>query len=90
MEPCSQSQRIKKLEDTMSEDHEMIQKLHDALLPTDFHPRNGLINRVEKMQHDIDSVQQTLIQAKTWLIAASGVIGAIIVIAQLIISLIEN
>jgi hypothetical protein len=84
---CNQEQRISDIEDTVSNVSISVLRIEEALLPSKFHPENGVINKVQKIENKVNEMQETLIKAKTWLIAAGAIFGLLLTIAQFIIQI---
>jgi|WetSurMetagenome_2_1015567.scaffolds.fasta_scaffold14917_3 hypothetical protein len=89
MDPCSQAQRIADNEKMTLELRADVAKIKDALLPSEFHPNNGLINQVANLKDDVKEVKETLMKAKMWLYAAAAIIGGIVGTVQIVISIVK-
>ncbi len=86
---CTQEERIKKLEDISKLSQSKLKDIHNVLLPSEYHPDNGLVIKFDRIEKRLDSLEKTLIQIKNYAMAGVGILGGILTIFQIIQLLIK-
>ena len=81
---CKQETRIKGLELIVSETKSDIKDIKDVLLPSEYHPDNGLIKKFDKMESRFDTVEKAILQIKNYVLAAVAIFGAILTVSEII------
>lgn len=58
-------------------------EIKNVLLPSEFHPDNGLVNQFEKLKRQQEEIRLDIQKMKTTVATAISVVGGIIVIIEL-------
>lgn len=81
---CTQENRIQQTEILTRSLVEDVGQIKDVLLPSEYHPDNGLINRFARIEKQLDELQKDILKMKTWVLSAIGIIGGIITAVEVI------
>jgi len=95
---CLQEDRIKLIEssiltleetviesrDDVKESQNDIKEIKNVLLPSEYHPDNGLISSFAKMKKQLDDVNKSILVMRTWVVSITGVSGFVLILLQII------
>lgn len=72
---CTQAERLKRIETMQDGFTSMAKELRSALLPDEFHPDNGLINQVKRIQENLREISHDMTQFNNTATALAESVG---------------
>ena len=83
-ETCKQHEsRIENLEKMSRAMLDDFGKIKDVLLPSEYHPDNGLVNQFVKQKQQLEEIKDDIQKMKTTVATAISIVGGVVVIIEL-------